>query len=209
VKDLPYFKFYPAEWMKGDITDCSMEAQGLFINICVLYWLKGCELTLTRIERKFNVCSTSVQELINEDIISLIDDQIQINFLDEQFSQFEKSHDDKIRAGRISAAKRKANRCSTDVQQVVNNKEERRENKNKRRDIVFKPPQLSEVREYCSERGGKVDADKWFDYYTANGWRVGRNKMIDWRAAVRTWEKNGFAEKQKNLYPGYKDSSFD
>ena len=53
-------------------------------------------------------------------------------------------------------------------------------------------PTLDEVREYCRERGNAVDPDKWFNYYESNGWRVGRNPMRDWRACVRTWEKNGY-----------------
>jgi len=40
AKELPYFKFEPAEYIAGDIQDCSFEAQGVFINICALYWIK-------------------------------------------------------------------------------------------------------------------------------------------------------------------------
>ena len=53
----------------------------------------------------------------------------------------------------------------------------------------FKKPTLEEVQAYCQERKNNVDAEKWLDYYTANGWKVGKNSMKDWRAAVRTWEK--------------------
>ena len=81
MKELPYFKFYPGEWIKGDVTDCSMAAQGLFINICVLYWMKGCNLTLTRVQRKFNTCSIELKELLNEEIIVCDGDKIYIDFL--------------------------------------------------------------------------------------------------------------------------------
>lgn len=60
----------------------------------------------------------------------------------------------------------------------------------KKRRQRFVPPQPEEVARYCQERGNKVDAAKWFDYYTANGWRTGRVPMKDWRAAVRFWERN-------------------
>lgn len=53
----------------------------------------------------------------------------------------------------------------------------------------FTPPSLDDVRGYCEERGGKVDPERFFDYYTANGWRVGKNPMKDWRATVRNWER--------------------
>lgn len=55
----------------------------------------------------------------------------------------------------------------------------------------FVPPSSEEVRKYCAERENGINADNFIDYYTANGWMVGKNKMKDWRAAVRTWEKRG------------------
>ena len=54
----------------------------------------------------------------------------------------------------------------------------------------FTPPTVEDVKAYCMERGNTVDAQRFVDYYTANGWRVGKNPMKDWRATVRTWEKN-------------------
>lgn len=55
----------------------------------------------------------------------------------------------------------------------------------------FTPPTVEEVQAYCAERGNKVDARRFFDFYTANGWHQGRGKPIkDWRAAVRTWERD-------------------
>jgi len=57
---------------------------------------------------------------------------------------------------------------------------------------IFIPPQLLEVQNYCIERQNKVDPEQWHNHYTANGWMVGRSKMKDWKAAVRTWEKNDF-----------------
>lgn len=55
----------------------------------------------------------------------------------------------------------------------------------------FVKPTLEEVKAYCLERGKGVDAQKWYDYYSANGWKVGKNPMKDWKAAVRTWERSG------------------
>jgi hypothetical protein len=57
---------------------------------------------------------------------------------------------------------------------------------NKYRDI---PPLLQDVINYCKERGKGVDPNKWFDFYASKGWLIGKNKMKDWSAAVRTWEK--------------------
>jgi len=54
----------------------------------------------------------------------------------------------------------------------------------------FSPPTLEEVKAYCYERSNNVDPQRFIDYYTANGWKVGRNPMKDWKASVRTWEKS-------------------
>jgi predicted phage replisome organizer len=53
----------------------------------------------------------------------------------------------------------------------------------------FVPPSLEEVTAYCRERHNDVNPQKWHDFYSAKGWMVGKNKMKDWKAAIRTWEK--------------------
>lgn len=53
----------------------------------------------------------------------------------------------------------------------------------------FIPPTVDEVSAYCQERGNSVDPQRFVDYYSSNGWMVGKNKMKDWKAAVRTWEQ--------------------
>ena len=53
----------------------------------------------------------------------------------------------------------------------------------------FTPPTLAEVKAYCEERGNNVDPERFIDFYESKGWMIGKNKMKDWKAAVRTWEK--------------------
>lgn len=55
--------------------------------------------------------------------------------------------------------------------------------------VRFVPPSVEDVRAYCLERNNGIDAEQFIDYYTAQGWRVGKNPMKDWKACVRTWEK--------------------
>lgn len=62
----------------------------------------------------------------------------------------------------------------------------------------FAAPTVEEVRAYCQERGNAVDAQRFVDYYGANGWKVGKNPMKDWKAAVRTWENNGYDTPKKS-----------
>tara|TARA_Y100000310_G_scaffold41754_1_gene39040 strand:+ start:1875 stop:2501 length:627 start_codon:yes stop_codon:yes gene_type:complete len=53
----------------------------------------------------------------------------------------------------------------------------------------FTPPKISEVQEYCLERKNNIDPENFVDFYLAKDWMVGKNKMRDWKAAIRTWER--------------------
>ena len=66
--------------------------------------------------------------------------------------------------------------------------------KNKR--YIHIPPSLDEVKNYCKERNNTIDPEVWFDYYTANGFMVGKNKMKDWKATVRNWERKQHIQPQ-------------
>lgn len=73
---------------------------------------------------------------------------------------------------------------------------------------TFKKPSIQEVSDYCQSRRNNVDPNRFVDYYTANGWMVGKNHMKNWKAAVRTWERNdksstkqqGSAPKSSNIF---------
>ena len=56
----------------------------------------------------------------------------------------------------------------------------------------FEKPTLSQIEQYCIERNNTVNAEQFFDYYESNGWKVGKNSMKDWKAAVRTWERSEY-----------------
>lgn len=73
--------------------------------------------------------------------------------------------------------------------QTENKRLETSENVRRRPRKRFSPPSVDEVSAYCLERGNAVDAQKFVDFYTSKGWRVGSQPMRDWKAAVRTWEK--------------------
>ena len=53
----------------------------------------------------------------------------------------------------------------------------------------FKKPSIEEIKSYCSERKNNVNAEKFFNFYESKGWLIGKNKMKDWKACVRTWEQ--------------------
>jgi hypothetical protein len=74
------------------------------------------------------------------------------------------------------------------------------ENRTEKKRNTFKPPTLEEVREFCKERGNSVDPETFLDHYEANGWYRGKTKIKDWKACVRTWEKNSV--KSENEFEG-------
>ena len=54
----------------------------------------------------------------------------------------------------------------------------------------FVKPSVEEVAAYCKARGNTVDPHAFVDFYESKGWCIGKNKMKDWQAAVRTWERS-------------------
>jgi DNA replication protein DnaD len=70
-----------------------------------------------------------------------------------------------------------------DNQQVTTNKNEKNERS------IFIEPTYNEILEYCTQRKNGIDVNKFLNFYASKGWMVGKNKMKDWRACVRSWEK--------------------
>lgn len=106
--------------------------------------------------------------------------------------------------------KRQALQCNSEVTQVkrecnvekeielekeIDTRDREKEKEKRKRFIA---PTIEEVSSYCKERRSGIDAQHFVDYYTANGWKVGKNPMKDWKAAVRTWERNGNGKSQFN-----------
>lgn len=65
----------------------------------------------------------------------------------------------------------------------------------------FTKPTIEEIESYCHERKNNVDAIKFYDFYESKGWMVGKNKMKDWKACIRTWEKNTKQSQQETSNP--------
>ena len=68
-------------------------------------------------------------------------------------------------------------------------------NVSKEKATRFLPPTAEDVRLYCAEKGYAVDAERFIDFYESKGWFVGKNKMKDWKAAVRNWARSQREEK--------------
>lgn len=89
-----------------------------------------------------------------------------------------------------------------DIEIDIDGKKRKKDKADKAAHAHFVKPTVDEVRAYCQERRNCVDPERFVDYYEANGWKVGKSSMKDWKATVRNWEKNGYS----NTRP--KDSGF-
>lgn len=74
----------------------------------------------------------------------------------------------------------------------------------------FTPPTIEEVQAYCTERNNDIDAQAFIDFYESKGWMIGKNKMKDWKAAIRTWERgrnqNGREQGSRDILSEWRDS---
>ncbi len=102
------------------------------------------------------------------------------------------------------------NKRTTDEQQmntyknIKNDKNDKNDKNNKNN--IFIPPTLEEVTSYCKKRNNSVDPQRFIDFYSAKGWMIGKNKMKDWKAAVRTWERR---DSEKNTQDFAKKYDYD
>ena len=86
----------------------------------------------------------------------------------------------------------------TETSQKHTNKNEKNvKNEKKCSRARFVPPSYEQVSSYCQERGNDVDAQRFLDFYQSKGWMVGKNKMKDWKAAVRSWERREGGKKKE------------
>lgn len=111
-------------------------------------------------------------------------------------------------------AKQKALQCNTgvtEVKRVCNAEIDIEKEIDKSKSNKFTPPTIEEVEAYCKERNNTVDAETFINFYESKGWYVGKNKMKDWRACVRTWERNRDNKKteKKNQFNDFKQSNYD
>ncbi len=138
-------------------------------------------------------------------------ESVAFDFMSANIDRDAESYKDTCNRNRENISKRYERiRANTTVYETYQEKEEEKEkeellkkdisneiSKKSTRQKKFVPPTVEEVASYCLERKNKVDAAYFVDHYTSNGWKVGKQNMKDWKAAVRTWEKNGYNQPSK------------
>ena len=114
----------------------------------------------------------------------------------------------KAEAGRIGGASKTEANASNEqakpkqVKEQETDKEQLLKESTKEKRTVFKAPTVEAVAAYCRERKNNVDPQRFVSHYEAVGWKIGKNPMKDWKAAVRTWERNEEPKKKPSNYWG-------
>lgn len=99
AKELPYFKFEPAEWDSGTIQMCSTASKGLFIDMCALYWTRLGEVPYKLVLQKLcNSNAGALQELLEERLFVIEDNMVVIDFLDKQLNEFQETSEKRRKA---------------------------------------------------------------------------------------------------------------
>ncbi len=200
---LPYFKFTPTEWLTGDIVYEEYDVQGLFINICAIYWQRNGRISLEDIEKRYKK-ATALGSLIGR-FISVKEGFIAIDFLDEQLTErghisIQNSKNGSLggRPKQSETLKKKpnANRTQSEPKAKESQEEEEKEvNKKKNKNIIGEektsPPSEEVFLSYCKdvlkekflplEFSLKIKYKAWID----SDWIDGNGKKIkNWKTKI-------------------------
>jgi hypothetical protein len=182
----PAFLFYSSDFLNG-VADLTMEERGQFITLLCLQHQKG---TLT--DKTIRLCLGSV----SVDVLSKFTKDKQGNYFNERLNeeiekriQFTESRrNNGSKGGRPKNNTKPLGLAKHNLMEDVN------ENENEDVNINKSKCSFEEVYEYMAIRIGteqaKVEAEKFVNYYTSNGWRVGKNPMKSWTHAVNNWITN-------------------
>ena len=180
----PAFLFYSSDFLTGTLL-MSMEQKGKFITLLCIQHQKGHMSERDMLQ----ICGT-----YDEDIFDKFQKDSDGNFFNERL----KEEIDKRKA--YSESRRNNRMKKEDMNNICLSYDVHMENENEIENIIkdkkvsrFEKPTLFELKTYMTEIGMADVSEKWFDYYESNGWLVGKNKMKNWKAAVRTWKNNNLS----------------
>lgn len=226
LTDQPYLPLYVDDWMNNTkLKLCSPGAHGLMVSImCLMHKSEsyGIILLKQKFKQSDNQKLNFAKQIAKLSSFDLL--EIELNFyelLDEGVLKIDGENlicsrmikDATISKNRSLSGKKGGRNTQINIKdfalakvkantgiETVNENEDESVNTNdieiSKTKKTFKIPTVSEIKEYCSERNNTVDANKFFNFYESKGWMVGKSKMKDWKACVRTWEGNS-TEKQK------------
>lgn len=199
AKELPYFKFEPSEWLEGNIQICSDTATVCFINLCSGYWTKlGCISYAFALHKYCRKDKSVIDELIQNNIISISEEKIVINFLDEQLKEFKQTSEKR----REAANKRWSDASAMQMHSKSNaiREEKRREDKSildNNKSIIDRKTSFSHtISEICFEKNIlPIDEKEFFEYWSEHGekdkkMRFEKQKSFNIALRLERWMKN-------------------
>jgi hypothetical protein len=220
----PSFQWYPGDWLRDiDLRGCSLAARGLWIDMLslmhqsprrgYLQHSNGKPMTAEQLARVTG-CSTDevslyLRELEDAGVFCCTDDGV-------IYSRRMVRDERRREQYRQSKARRSGRNCGKPVEfhnhsttfphasstsrSSVKNKSppEGPPQRRSRSSGKLRPPSVDDVAAYCRERGNSVDPQQFVAFYESNGWRVGKNPMRDWKAAVRTWERRQASDSSRS-----------
>lgn len=207
---LPFMQFYVDDWKSEfGLMLCSLAARGLWIEVLGAMHQAGRSGVLAgTAEQISRVCRCTASDVVtalselrlngvaeveeHDGVYTIVSRRMRRESRERAQNAERQARFQAVRkqcvngaiTGGITAVKRRDNAVDTETDKKttpdgVVEKEKR-----------FSPPTVDQIGEYCAERRNGVDPSRFFDYYQSKGWMVGKVKMKDWRAAVRTWERN-------------------
>lgn len=221
-KDCYYF---PHDSNAKDDPKCVLMIEQLGMEGYGIYWMLVEALrdqpdytypvaNMPALARRYNTSAEKVRTVVyNYELFTVKEDKIFFSeSLNRRMLVFNENRAKRSAAGRLGMARRWGdNNVITPLLQsnstVITSKV--KESKVKEKESIekvatkrtaFVAPSLQEVKDYISEKGYTVDAQRFIDFYEAKGWMIGKNKMKDWRAAVRTWMRRPDEPQKQTTY---------
>jgi hypothetical protein len=209
----PAFLFYPNDWLGGTM-GMTAEEKGAYIDLLVFQFNNKGHFTEGQAKQVLSICFASVWQVVKnkfktegENSEFLYNERLREEIEKRQaFSESRRInalHEKRPRKKKIKGMKAYA-------KYMGNENENRNIDINKKEKKVFVKPSLEEVRAYCLERKNKIDPQYFIDYQAARDWKLkGGQKIKDWKAVIRTWEKNDFEGGNNGTYKKYTSDTGD
>lgn len=193
-----WFKFWRRNLRQLDVAQLNMESRGIIFTNAMRYFDSPSSelLSMTPVEAMaFNVLRISIDDAVSE-----YSERAELNRANgSKGGRPPKTEENrKNQMGFEKTEKTKWVKNNPKIEERIQNTEERKVMMaDKPPSTRFQAPSLEEVTAYCAERKNNIDPRRFIDFYTANGWTQGRGKrIVDWRAAIRTWERNSSKQTQ-------------
>jgi uncharacterized protein YdaU (DUF1376 family) len=178
----PAFLFYPNDWLGGTM-GMTFEEKGAYMDLLMLQFNRG-HMTSQVIGQVVGQLWVKIQDKFKIDSNGLYyNERLDIEI--EKRKTFVQSRYNNL-SGKNQYTKSEGHMIGHMSNHMEN--ENINENINNNKGKNFEKPKIEEVKKYCIERSNNVDPNKWYDFYESKGWMIGKNKMKDWKAAIRTWE---------------------